>query len=68
MFDAAIVNEAGIITNVLVFHDEQTMKDFGALLLSPGQGIGDKYITPEEYAVQQELNTFRKLVDEGIDS
>lgn len=48
LFDAAIVDENGIITNILVFDNKETMHEFGALRLAPRQRIGDKYIEPKE--------------------
>lgn len=61
--DYAVV-ENGIITNVLVFDNENTAKEFGCFPLAFGQGIGDTYMAPEEYSVK----TFRDGVMEMIDS
>lgn len=49
LFNGAIVDENGIITNVLVFDNEDTMREFNALKLVSDLGIGDTYMTPEEY-------------------
>lgn len=62
LFNAAIVNEEGIIENILVFDNEETMKEFGALRLAKGQGIGDKYVTPEEYVVDEQNREIRNLI------
>lgn len=68
LFNAAIVNEEGIIENVLVFNSEEIMHDFGAKRLAPGQGIGDKYISPEEYNTLHKkeilLNEIQMAVDD----
>ena len=61
LLDYAVV-ENGIITNVLVFADEKTAKDFGCLPLSPTQGIGDSYLSPEEY----ERNRLKAIITEPL--
>lgn len=66
LFDAAIVNEDGVIENVLVFDNEDTMREFGAYHLAPGQGIGDIYVTPEEYETQRQKDELHNLVKGGI--
>lgn len=48
LMDYAVV-EDGVITNVLVFDNEKTAEEFGCLPLAPYQGIGDVYMSPEEY-------------------
>lgn len=66
LFDAAIINEEGIIENVLVFDNEDTMHEFGALRLAEGQGIGDTYMTPEEVQVLKEKAGLQNLIMAGI--
>lgn len=48
LMDYAVV-EDGVITNVLVFDNEKTAEEFGCLPLAPYQGIGDVYMSPEEW-------------------
>lgn len=48
LMDYAVV-EDGIIANVLVFDNEKTAEEFGCLPLAPYQGIGDVYMSPEEW-------------------
>lgn len=64
--NAAIVNNEGIIENVLIFDDEETMKEFGAVRLADGQGIGDKYMTPEEAEKIKQISQFTNLINEEI--
>lgn len=65
LFDGAIVNEEGIIENVLVFDNEDTMHEFGALRLAEGQGIGDVYMSPEDYAKKiQKEQLHNTIIDE----
>lgn len=62
-FTAAILDKNNIIINVLVFDDENTMKKFGAKHLTEGQGIGDVYMTPEEYKRNQLYNIFVESIN-----
>lgn len=64
LFDAAIVDESGIITNILVFDNEDTMHEFGALRFAEGLRIGDKFEEPKKESVQE---IFAALVGSGID-
>lgn len=59
MFTGAIVDENGIIENILVFDNEEILKNFKALLLIGRQRIGDPYLTPEEYQ-KRELTSIIK--------
>lgn len=68
LFDAAIVNEDGIIENVLVFDNEDTMREFGAKRLAEGQGIGDVYMTPEEYATQRQKDQLKSTLTNQFDT
>lgn len=47
------VVENGIIMNALVFSDKETAVEFGCLPLSPYQEIGEQYMTPEDYEINQ---------------
>lgn len=60
-FNAAIVNEKGIIENVLVFNSEEIMHDFGAKRLAPGQGI-EEYNTLHKKEIL--LNEIQMAVDD----
>lgn len=62
LMDYAVV-EDGVIVNVLVFDNEKTAEEFGCLPLAPYQGIGDKYISPEEYKEQQFKQEIQNAVD-----
>lgn len=66
LFDAAIVNNDGIIENILVFDNEETMKEFGALRLASGQGIGDVYMTPEEYESEKQKALLKGILLAGM--
>lgn len=66
VFTAAIINEDGIIENVLIFDNEDTMREFGAKHLAEGQGIGDIYITPEEYIIMQQQGVQHSIFLEVI--
>lgn len=67
LFNAAIV-ENGIIVNILVFDNEATMRDFGALPIADGQGIGDEYMTPEEYTEKQTRERMMNYVEDIVES
>lgn len=67
LFDGAIVNEEGVIENVLVFDNEDTMYEFGAKRLAEGQGIGDIYMTPEDYAKRQQQEALHATIANSID-
>lgn len=58
------VVEDGIIINILVFDDAKTAKEFGCLPLSPNQGIGSVYISPEKYKAQENLQRLQEAIDE----
>lgn len=58
------VVENGIITNVLVFDDESTAMEFGCYPLTPYQGIGDAYITPEKYKQQEFQSNISNIINE----
>lgn len=57
------VVEDGVITNVLVFDNEKTAEEFGCLPLAPYQGIGDVYMSPEDYAHQEARNNAANLLN-----
>lgn len=63
LMDYAVV-ENGVIVNVLVFDNEETAEEFGCLPLAPYQGIGDTYISPEEYEKQEELRKIKDIIDQ----
>lgn len=67
LFNAAIV-ENGIIVNILVFDNEDTMREFGALRVLDGQNIGDEYMTPEEYIEKQTRKRMMSLVEDVVGS
>ncbi len=58
------VVEDGIITNVLVFDNEDTAEEFGCLPLAPYQGIGDIYVSPEDYAHQMTRSNATSLLND----
>lgn len=62
LMDYAVV-EDGIITNVLVFDNEKTAEEFGCFPLAPYQGIGDVYMTPEEYEKQERERQIQDIID-----
>lgn len=62
LMDYAVV-EDGVIVNVLVFDNEQTAEEFGCLPLAPYQGIGDVYISPEEYARQESIRNVQEILN-----
>lgn len=66
IFDAAIINDTGIIENIIVFDNEETMKEFGALKLDAGQKIGDKYIAPEECENIRQKRILKEIIQTGI--
>lgn len=57
LFNAAIVNEEGIITNILVFDNEETMREFNAFPISDNQRIGDKYVAPKEKTIEDAIKS-----------
>lgn len=63
LIDYAVV-ENGVITNVLVFDNEQTTEEFSCLPLAPHQGIGDIYMSPEEYKEKQFHEDIQSVVNE----
>lgn len=46
MINFCVVNPDGIIENVIVFADEATAKEFGAVPGYEGARIGDPYVAP----------------------
>lgn len=64
LFNGAIVDENGVITNVLVFDNEDTMREFNALKLADGLGIGDEYMTPEEYKTYIAKLEVKNMIDQ----
>lgn len=66
LFNAAILNEEGIIENIVVFDNEETMKEFNAVRLAYGQRIGDKYIVPEVYEIARQKRILNDIIDFGI--
>ena len=67
LFNGAILDENGVIINVLVFDNEDTMREFNALRLADGQGIGDKYMTPAEYKAFVDKNALQREVQNVVD-
>lgn len=63
LMDYAVV-ENGTIVNVLVFDNEKTAEEFGCLPLAPYQGIGDIYMSPEEYKKKEFQNSIDSVVNE----
>lgn len=62
ILSGAIVDD-GVILNILVFDNENTMREFNALPLAEGQGIGDEYLSPEEYADKKKV---KQIVDAAL--